>query len=96
MYLMIMLSSTSTFFRDFWYRQICLVILLTMMFFLLYFIIICLIGGDMLVYLCLLSLSAQLVSVRSLCLYVPFISVLLSSAFYRAGGQARDVDPMLG
>ena len=50
----------------------------------------------MLVYLCPLSLSTQFVSVRYLGLYVPFISVLLSSAFYRAGGQTRDVDPMLG
>ena len=53
-------------------------------------------GGDMLVYLCLLSLSAQFVSVRSLRLYVPFISELLSSAFYRAGGQTWDADQMLG
>ena len=35
-------------------------------------------------------------SVRSVRLSVPFISVSLSSAFYRAGGQTRDVDPMLG
>ena len=49
----------------------------------------------MLVYLRPLSLSAQFVSVRSL-RPIHFISVLLSSAFYRAGGQTRDVDPMLG
>ena len=41
----------------------------------------------MLVYLCPLSLFAHFVSVRSLPLYVPF---------YRAGGQTRDIDPMLG
>ena len=41
----------------------------------------------MLVYLCPLSLSSQFVSVRSLRLYVPLISVLLFSTFYRAGGQ---------
>ena len=50
----------------------------------------------MLVYICPLSLSAQFVSVRSLRLYVPFISVLLSGSFYHAGGQTRDFDPMLG
>ena len=48
-------------------------------------------GGNMWVHFWPLSLSAQFVSVRSLRLYVPFISVLLSSASYRAGGQARDV-----
>ena len=47
----------------------------------------------MLVYLCPLSLSAQFVSVHSLCLYVPFIS---ASAFYRAGCQTQKVDPMFG
>ena len=41
----------------------------------------------MLVFLCPLSLSAQFVSVRYLRLYV---------SFYHAGGQTRDVDPMLG
>ena len=35
-------------------------------------------------------------SVRSVRLSVPFISVSLPSAFYRQGGQTRDVDPMLG
>ena len=45
----------------------------------------------MLAYLCQLSLTAQFASVRSPRLYILFISVLLSSAFYRA----RDVDPML-
>ena len=40
----------------------------------------------MLVYLSPLSLSTQFVSVRSLHLYVPFIS----------GGQTRDVNPILG
>ena len=35
-------------------------------------------------------------SVRSGLMSVPFISVSLSSAFYRSGGQTRDVDPMLG
>ena len=51
----------------------------------------------MLVYLCPLSLSTQFVSVRYLGLYVPCsMSVLLSRAFYRTGGQTRDVDPMLG
>ena len=35
-------------------------------------------------------------SVRSVRLSVPFISVSLSSAFYRAGGQTRDVGPILG
>ena len=35
-------------------------------------------------------------SVRSVCLSVSFISVSLPSAFYRAGGQTRDVDPLLG
>ena len=49
----------------------------------------------MLAYLCQLSLTAQFASVRSLRLYILFISVLLSSAFYRAGVQTRDVDPML-
>ena len=44
----------------------------------------------MLVYLCAIR-SVQ--SVRSL---HPIIYVCLYSAFYRAGGQTRDVDPMLG
>ena len=35
-------------------------------------------------------------SVRSGRLSVPIISVSLSSASYRSGGQTRDVDPMLG
>ena len=34
-------------------------------------------------------------SVRSVRVSVPFISVTLSNTFYRAGGQTRDVDPML-
>ena len=49
-------------------------------------------GGDMLVYLSMLSFSAQFVSVRSLRLYVPVISI----AFYHAGGQTQAVDPKLG
>ena len=35
-------------------------------------------------------------SVRSVRLSVPFIYASLSRAFYRAGGQTRDVDSMLG
>ena len=35
-------------------------------------------------------------SVRSVSLSVPFIAVRMSNAFYRAGGQTQDVDPMLG
>ena len=42
-----------------------------------------------------LPLSAQFVSVRSLRLYVPFINVLLSRAFYCAGSTVYDAEPTL-
>ena len=42
-----------------------------------------------------LPLSAQFIRSVCVCAISTFVCPILSSAFYRAAGQARDVDPML-